>query len=221
MRRWEGEISLIEAWIVGIVVGYLVGSIPTGLWIGRWRGGGDIRASGSGRTGATNTFRALGLRWSVTVLVLDAVKGAVPILIVMAIWNSPTGEVLGGLAAIVGHQFPLYAGFRGGRGAATALGGLMTIMPPAVLLALVAAAPVLAHARVMSLATLTGATAAALGLSLLAAFGHAPEAYIGFAVGTWVLVVWGHRDNIERIASGTERVLSWSRRGSAQRASEG
>lgn len=211
---------MIEAWIVGIAIGYLVGSIPTGLWIGRWRGGGDIRASGSGRTGATNTFRALGLRWSITVLLLDAVKGALPILIVMAVWNSPTGEVLGGLAAIVGHQFPLYAGFRGGRGAATALGGLITIMPPAALFALAAAAPVLGQIRVMSLATLTGATAAALGLSLLAVFGQAPDAYIGFAIGTWALVVWGHRDNLERIAAGTERVLSWSRRGAAQRPSE-
>ena len=212
---------MIEAWIVGIVVGYLVGSIPTGLWIGRWRGGGDIRTSGSGRTGATNTFRALGLRWSVTVLILDAIKGAAPILIVMAVWDSPTAEALAGLAAIVGHQFPLYAGFRGGRGAATALGGLITIMPPAALFALAAAAPVLTRIRVMSLATLTGATAAALGLSLLAAFGAAPDAYIGFAVGTWALVVWGHRDNVERIVAGTERVLSWSRRGAAQRPSEG
>ncbi len=211
---------MIEAWIVGIVVGYLVGSVPTGLWIGRWRGGGDIRASGSGRIGATNTFRALGLRWSVTVLALDAVKGALPILIVMAVWDSPTGEVLGGLAAIVGHQFPLYAGFRGGRGAATALGGVITLMPPAALFALAAAAPVLLGIRVMSLATLTGATAAGLGMSLLAAFGAAPDAYIGFAVGTWVLVVWGHRDNVERIVAGSERVLSWSRRGAAQQASE-
>ena len=114
---------MVEAWIVGGVIGYLLGSIPTGLWIGQWRGGGDIRASGSGRTGATNTFRALGIRWSVTVLVLDAVKGGLPVLIVMAVWDSPTGEVVGGLAAVVGHQFPLYARFLGGRGAATGVGG--------------------------------------------------------------------------------------------------
>ena len=202
---------MVEAWVIGGVVGYLLGSIPTGLWIGKWRGGEDIRATGSGRTGATNTFRALGIRWSVTVLVLDALKGGMPILIVMLIWDSPTGEVVGGLAAVIGHQFPLYAGFRGGRGAATALGGMIAIMPMGAVFALGAAIPILLKIRVMSLATLTGATSAAIGISLLAAFGEAPDAYIAYAVGTWVLVFVGHKDNVERIAAGTERVLSMGR----------
>ena len=206
-----GAEVVIEAWIVGGLIGYLLGSIPTGLWVGMWRGGGDIRASGSGRTGATNTFRALGLRWSATVLILDAVKGALPVLIVMAVWDSPTGEVVAGLAAVVGHQFPLYAGFRGGRGAATALGGMMAIMPMGALFALGTALPILLRIRVMSLATLTGATSAAVGISLLAAYGQAPEAYIAYAVGTWLLVFAGHKDNVERIAAGTERVLSMGR----------
>ena len=206
-----GADVVIEAWIVGGVIGYLLGSIPTGLWIGQWRGGGDIRASGSGRTGATNTFRALGPRWSVTVLVLDAVKGALPILIVMAVWDSPTGEVVGGLAAVVGHQFPLFAGFRGGRGAATGLGAMITIFPPAAGLALATALPVLWRIRVMSLATLTGATAAAVATTLICAFGQGDAAYIAFVWLVWGLVVWGHRDNVERIALGTERVLSMGR----------
>ena len=202
---------VVEAWIVGGVIGYLLGSIPTGLWIGRWRGGGDIRASGSGRTGATNTFRALGIRWSVTVLVLDAIKGAVPILIVMAAWESPTGEVAGGLAAVAGHQFPLYARFRGGRGAATGLGAMIAIFPPAAGLALVAAVPVLWRIRVMSLATLTGATAAATATTLVCAVGAGAPAYIAFVWLVWGLVVWGHRDNVERIANGSERVLTRER----------
>ena len=202
---------MVEVWVIGGVVGYLLGSIPTGLWIGKWRGGEDIRATGSGRTGATNTFRALGIRWSVTVLVLDALKGGIPILIVMLVWDSPTGEVVGGLAAVIGHQFPLYAGFRGGRGAATALGGMIAIMPMGALFALGTAIPILLKIRVMSLATLTGATSAAMGISLLAAFGQAPDAYIAYAVGTWALVFVGHKDNVERIAAGTERVLSMGR----------
>ncbi len=202
---------MVEAWIVGGVIGYLLGSIPTGLWIGIWRGGEDIRASGSGRTGATNTFRALGLRWSVAVLALDAVKGAAPVLIVMAVWDSPTAEVVGALAAVVGHQFPLYAGFRGGRGAATALGAVLAIMPMGALFALATAIPILLRVRVMSLATLAGATSAAVGISLLAVYGGAPDAYAVFAAGTWLLVVVGHRDNIQRLAAGTERVLSMGR----------
>lgn len=202
---------MVEAWIVGGVIGYLLGSIPTGLWIGIWRGGGDIRASGSGRTGATNTFRALGLRWSVTVLALDAVKGAAPVLIVMAVWDSPTAEVVGALAAVVGHQFPLFAGFRGGRGAATALGAVLAIMSMGALFALATGIPILLRIRVMSLATLAGATSAAVGISLLSVYGGAPDAYAVFAAGTWLLVVAGHRDNIQRLAAGTERVLSMGR----------
>lgn len=202
---------MIEAWIVGLLIGYLLGSIPTGLWLGRWRGGVDIRASGSGRTGATNTFRSLGLRWSVLVLLLDGLKGAAPILIVMAVWDSPTGDVLAGLAAIVGHQFPLYAGFQGGRGAATAMGASLAIVPAGLAFALLTALPVLAGSRVMSLSVLLGATAAGLAIALLAWFSETPDAYAGFAVGGWALIVWGHRDNIERILNGTERVLTRSR----------
>ena len=201
---------MIEAWIVGLGVGYLLGSIPTGLWLGRWRGGVDIRTSGSGRTGATNTFRSLGARWSATVLGLDALKGAVPILIVMAVWDSPTGEVLAGLAAIVGHQFPLYAGFKGGRGAATAMGASLPILPFALLIAVATGVPVLRSARLMSLAVLLGMTSAALSIALIAWFGGGADAYVAFGAGAWALIVWGHRDNIERIMAGTERVLSRS-----------
>lgn len=198
---------MIEAWIAGLAVGYLLGSIPTGLWVGKWRGGGDIRASGSGRTGATNTFRRLGLKWSLLVLAVDAAKGAAPILIIGAAFDSPTGEVLGGLSAIAGHQFPLFAGFRGGRGAATALGATLAALPFAIACAIAAAAPLLWRSRVMSLSVLTGATAGAAAVGLFAASGGLADAYIGYAAGAWLLIVIGHRDNIERIAAGTERVF--------------
>lgn len=198
---------MIEAWIAGLAVGYLLGSIPTGLWVGKWRGSGDIRASGSGRTGATNTFRKLGLKWSVLVLAVDAAKGAAPILIIGAAFDSPTGEVLGGLAAIAGHQFPLFAGFRGGRGAATALGATLAALPFAIACAVAAAAPLLWRSRVMSLSVLMGASAGAAAVAAFAAFGGLADAYIGYAAGAWLLIVIGHRDNIERIAAGTERVF--------------
>lgn len=198
---------MIEAWIAGLAVGYLLGSIPTGLWVGKWRGGGDIRASGSGRTGATNTFRRLGLKWSLLVLAVDAAKGAAPILIIGAAFDSPTGEVLGGLSAIAGHQFPLFAGFRGGRGAATALGATLAALPFAIACAIAAAAPLLWRSRVMSLSVLMGATAGAAAAGLFAASGGLADAYIGYAAGAWLLIVIGHRDNIERIAAGTERVF--------------
>lgn len=202
---------MIEVLVVSLAVGYLLGSIPTGLWLTRWRSGDDIRASGSGRTGATNTYRSLGVRWSVLVMLLDTLKGALPILIVMLVWDRPTGDVLAGLAAIVGHQFPLYAGFRGGRGAATAMGATLPILALGILVALATALPVLLAARVMSLAVLLGATTAALAVALIAWFGGAADSYAGFAAAAWVLIVWGHRDNIQRIADGSERVLAISR----------
>lgn len=198
---------MIEAWIAGLAAGYLLGSIPTGLWVGKWRGSGDIRASGSGRTGATNAFRKLGLKWSVLVLAVDAAKGAAPILIIGAAFDSPTGEVLGGLAAIAGHQFPLFAGFRGGRGAATAMGATLAALPFAIACAVIAAAPLLWRSRVMSLSVLMGATAGAAAVGAFAAFGGLADAYIGYAAGAWLLIAIGHRDNIERIAAGTERVF--------------
>lgn len=198
---------MIEAWAAGLVAGYLLGSIPTGLWVGRWRGGGDIRASGSGRTGATNAFRKLGLKWSLLVLAIDAAKGAAPILIIGAAFDSPTGEALGGLAAILGHQFPLFAGFRGGRGAATALGATLAALPFAIACAVAAAAPLLWRTRVMSLSVLIGATAGAGAVGVFAGFGGLDAAYIGYAAAAWLLIVVGHRDNIERIARGTERVF--------------
>ena len=198
---------MVEAWVAGLAAGYLLGSIPTGLWIGKWRGGGDIRASGSGRTGATNAFRRLGLKWSLLVLAIDAAKGAAPILIIGAAFDSPTGEVLGALAAIFGHQFPLFAGFRGGRGAATAMGATLAALPFAIACAVAAAAPLLWRSRVMSLSVLTGATAGAAAVGVFAGFGGLDAAYIGYAIGAWLLLVFGHRDNIERIAAGTERVF--------------
>ena len=115
--------------------------------------------------------------------------------------------MLGALAAIFGHQFPLFAGFRGGRGAATAMGATLAALPFAIACAVAAAAPLLWRSRVMSLSVLTGATAGAAAVGVFAGFGGLDAAYIGYAIGAWLLLVFGHRDNIERIAAGTERVF--------------
>ena len=136
------EAVVVEAWVVGGLIGYLLGSIPTGLWITKWRGGGDIRASGSGRTGATNARSA---RWDCAgrsrCSRSTPSRARLPMLIVMAVWDSPTGEVVGACGGgRWGISIPLYAGFRGGRGAATALGAMLAIMPMGALFAIGAAA---------------------------------------------------------------------------------
>ena len=102
-----------EAGFAGLALGYLIGSIPVGLWIGHWLSGKDLRGEGSGKIGATNAYRRFGLPWSLAIFLLDVAKGALPVILVRIAFDSPTAEVLAGLAAIVGHIFPLYAGFRG------------------------------------------------------------------------------------------------------------
>ena len=195
---------MIEAWIVALAAGYLIGSIPAGLWIGRAAGGIDLRTAGSRRTGATNVLRSLGLRWSALVFALDIAKGALPVAIVLAAWDSPTAEVLAGLAAVGGAIFPLYAGFRGGRGAATGLGALLALTPLAGVIALGLLSVLLLVTRIMSLSVLLGMAATAAAQGLLVAFRDGPDAYYGYAVGAFVIITLAHRDNVWRLLAGTE-----------------
>ncbi len=201
---------MVEAWAVGLAAGYLIGSIPVGLWIGRTVHGVDLRAGGSGKIGATNVYRRLGLKWSVIVFVLDVSKGIVPVVIVRAAFDSPTGEVLGAMAAIIGHVYPVYAGFHGGRAAATGFGALLILTPTVGAVAILVCLIILAITRIMSLAVVLGITVSGATQGLLVAFGGEPDAYYGFAVGAWVVVLFAHRDNLRRLATGRERVLGRS-----------
>ena len=94
---------MVEAWIAAIPIGYLIGSIPVGLWVGRYLVGVDVRAGGSGKIGATNAYRRLGLRWSIAVFVADVSKGVIPLVIVGAAFDSPTADVIAPLATLIGH----------------------------------------------------------------------------------------------------------------------
>src|SRR5579862_2796367 len=121
---------MMIAWpavIVATLVGYVIGSIPIGYVIGRAFGV-DPRTQGSGKMGATNVHRILGRKASAAVLVLDMAKGAVAVALVKLLFGSGvSAEVAAGLAAIIGHVFPLFAGFKGGRGVATSLGAMLVI----------------------------------------------------------------------------------------------
>jgi glycerol-3-phosphate acyltransferase PlsY len=204
---------MIEAWVVGLAAGYLLGSIPVGLWIGRSVHGVDLRAGGSGKIGATNAYRRLGLKWSLLVFLLDVSKGIVPVVIVRAAFDSPTGDVLAGMAAIVGHVYPVYAGFHGGRAAATGFGALLILTPMIGAVAILVCIAILAITRIMSLAVILGITVSGASQGLLVAFGGEPDAYYGFAVGAWLVVLFAHRDNLRRLAAGQERVLGRSSAG--------
>ncbi|MEE9562316.1 MAG: glycerol-3-phosphate 1-O-acyltransferase PlsY [Thermoanaerobaculia bacterium] len=193
-----------------ILGSYLVGSIPFGYLIGRGLRDRDIRASGSGNVGATNVLRVMGWKPAVSVLLLDLAKGVVPILIgkQLAVPSAWLGAMA--LAAVVGHIFPIFLGFRGGKGVATGIGAFATLAPLAALGALVIFGVVVAWTRYVSLGSVT-ATASFPLLVLLFEGAAGQEALdpalVGFAAATSALVIFQHRSNLQRIRAREELKL--------------
>jgi glycerol-3-phosphate acyltransferase PlsY len=190
------------------VLGYLVGSIPTGLWLGHIIGGVDVRTVGSRRTGATNVQRSLGTGAGVAVLVLDFVKGMVPVLAVSLVTGNQYLAGLAGIAAVVGHVWPVFAGFRGGRGVATAGGALVLLVPFAVLLTFLVLVAVVALTRYVSLGSIMGTTLVTVVVVLLR--GHvSPHADAGILVAfvSGSLILLKHADNLGRLMRGSESRL--------------
>jgi glycerol-3-phosphate acyltransferase PlsY len=191
--------------VVAVVVGYLLGSIPMGLIASRLSGGVDVREYGSGKTGFTNVLRVLGLRRSVPVFVGDFGKGLAGALIPFAYSDDPWARAAGGLAAVIGHVWPVFAGFRGGRGVLTGAGVLTALSPLAVLVVIPPAALSLYFWRYMSLTSISTAALAAVTFVVFAAGGLHPWAFAVVAVIGSALVIALHRDNIARLRAGTER----------------
>ena len=193
---------------VGVVVlGYLVGSIPTGYWLVRLTRGEDVRRHGSGNIGATNVWRSFGRRLGITVALLDALKGFVPVVIALSI-TSDWVAVLTGAAAMVGHARPLWLGLRkGGKMVATAGGVSLALVPVPALLCLLIWVVVCVATRYASAASL--ATAVALPI-LCIAFGE-PLPTVVFILVAAAAVIVLHRHNIVRLLHGTESRLTFSR----------
>lgn len=189
-----------------IVVGYLLGSIPFGYLLVRATGGGDIRFQGSGNIGATNVARASGWSIGVFTLLLDAAKGA------LAVWladhfsgGNIRFAIYAGLAAILGHVFPVWLRFEGGKGVATSLGVFLALCWPAAAAAVILFLLVVSFWRYISLGSISAAAALPLLVYLLYAPGHAPPTAVTFStLLAAVVVIVKHRDNIERLLAGTE-----------------
>jgi glycerol-3-phosphate acyltransferase PlsY len=195
------------AYLVAGVAGYLLGSLPTGYVMGRLLRGIDVRDYGSRRTGGTNVLRTLGLRVAVFVMAIDIAKGAVAVLIARAVSDEPYVQTVAGLAAVAGHVWPVYVGFRGGRGVSAAFGALLAMNPLASLALLPVAIAVVAVSRYMSLMSVgMAAVAAALFLGL-AVVGVHPYAYGVYTLIVAALIIVLHYDNIQRLLSGTERKI--------------
>ena len=183
-----------------IAAGYLIGSIPFAVMVARRRGA-DLRTVGSGNLGATNVMRASGVRAGVLVALLDAAKGAASVWLAATVSGGGAVPAAAGLAAIIGHIYPLWLRFRGGKGVATACGVFAMLTPPAIPPALAIFAAVVWVTKYISL----GSVVASIALPLLAyAMGRPAPAVIAAAAAS-AIIVFTHRSNVVRLWMGTER----------------
>ncbi len=194
------------------LAGYLLGSIPFGILLTRLFGGGDIRAAGSGNIGATNVTRVAGPIPGILTLVLDALKGAAAVWLAAyfsgssAVWMTTTG-----FAALVGHCFPVWLKFRGGKGVATGAGIFLALCWPAALGAILLFVLVVAFFRFVSLGSIAAAASMPLLIYFLWAPHHAPPPSVTvFAFAAAMLIVYKHDGNIQRLVEGREPRFSFS-----------
>lgn len=188
------------AWIVAAwLVAYLLGSLSGSLLLGRLRGV-DIRTQGSGNAGGTNAFRTQGAVFAIGTVGIDIGKGVVAVLLVRAVGGGDGAAMLGALLATAGHVWPLFHGFRGGKGAATLVGGLIVLWPLAVLPLLAVWLVVLLATGYVGLATVL----AGLVLPLWGLLEGREASWLGFAGAMAALLAWTHRSNLRRLQAGTE-----------------
>src|SRR5215813_8671764 len=194
-----------------IVLAYLVGSIATAVWISRRFFGIDIRDYGSGNAGATNTYRVLGAKWGTFVMIIDMLKGviATSLYIFLPFYVAPVHEwdrtnlMIGlGLAAVLGHIFPIWAGFRGGKGVATLFGMVVAIQPLVAVCCVGVFLLVLYLTRFVSLSSILSSIAFAVFILFI--FNDDVTLYRIFSVAVALMVILTHQKNISRIINGTE-----------------
>ncbi len=183
-----------------VVVAYFCGSVPFGLLLARRFAGVDVREAGSGNIGATNVARVVGKKLGAVVLLLDALKGAAPVRAARLLVEGPWWHAAVALAAVLGHVFPVWLKFKGGKGVATAAGVLAVLLPWSALAGFLVWGGVMLVLRVSSVGSLLGA-ATAVGLAF--ALG-APLEYRALAGALVLVIVWTHRENVKRLLKGKE-----------------
>ena len=191
--------------LIALVVAYLVGGIPFGYLLVRWKTGEDVREKGSGNIGATNVLRTTGRVVAVATLLLDIGKGA------FAVWladrlsaGSPVWMSLAALAVMAGHAYPVFLKFQGGKAVASFIGAFLYLTPIPMIAALVIFVIVVAATRQISIGSIVAAGSLPLAVWMIA---HPPAAVVLAALVAAVFVIYRHRENIERIRSGTESVF--------------
>jgi acyl phosphate:glycerol-3-phosphate acyltransferase len=211
-----------------IVIAYCIGSIPTAVWLSKAFFGIDIREYGSGNAGATNTFRILGPRWGTAVMIADVLKGVAATSLYVLLpyymtseWDRTNFMVGLGLAAVLGHIFPIWADFRGGKGVATLFGMILAIQPLVAVCCVGVFLLVLYLTRFVSLSSILASVAFAVFILFI--FNEKETLYRAFAIAVALLVVLTHQKNISRLLRGSESkvpILKHRDRRRARRRSE-
>jgi glycerol-3-phosphate acyltransferase PlsY len=195
--------------VILIIAAYLIGSIPTSVWISKRFFGIDIRDYGSGNAGATNTYRVLGSKWGTIVMLIDMAKGLLAAFLYFAIphyvhdeWDRTNFMVGLGLSAVVGHIFPIWANFKGGKGVATLLGMAVAIQPVVALCCVAVFLLALYLTRFVSLSSILASISFAVFILFI--FNEKEPLYRIFAVAVALMVILTHQKNLNRILKGTE-----------------
>jgi len=190
--------------VITIIIGYFLGSIPVGYLIVNAKTGGDIRKTGSGGTGATNVSRRAGKGAGILTLALDALKGSAAVIIATVVVGDTNHAAwwigIAGIAAMVGHIFPVWLGFRGGKGVATGVGVFLVLTPVAVLISGLLFVIIVVFTRYVSLGSMLGAVAVPAFAWLL---NYGTPLVFTTLFGA-ALIIYAHRQNIQRLITGTE-----------------
>ena len=199
-----------------IVVSYLLGSIPSSVWLGKIFYNIDIRDHGSGNAGATNTLRILGLKIAIPVLIFDIAKGWFPVFMVASLleWNFSVDQIIylqimAGLAAVFGHVYPIYIGFKGGKGVGTLAGMALGLYPLAFLSSLLVFVVVILISKYVSLGSILAAIAFPIFIIFVFETNSLPLIVLGILAS--LFIVYTHRTNIKKLLSGTENKISVKR----------
>lgn len=196
------ETFIRDAWPV--LLAYVAGATPFGFLAGKLRGI-DIRQHGSGNIGATNVLRTLGKPVGITVLALDVLKGLLPVLLAKSVSDSSIIHIVTAMAAILGHNYTFWLGFKGGKGIATTAGAILPIMPYALIAAVSGFLIVLKTTRYVSLGSISAAIIIPITIAVESLIRGSWDWYIvGFSLFVCLLAIWKHRANIQRLCRGEE-----------------
>lgn len=199
--------------ILVIILAYLLGSIPAGLWIGQLFYKTNLREHGSGNTGTTNTFRILGKKAGIATFAFDFFKGTVACLLPALFHVEGVSPLLLGLLAVVGHTFPIFAGFKGGKAVATSAGVLLAYSPVFFLYMGAVFTVVLYLTSMISFSSVTSAVVAIVSVLTFPALGFIFKTYdwpfIAIVLGLASIIIFRHKDNIKRIQAHTESLVPW------------